>query len=195
MITKERKEEIKKSVAAKQTTKVFKDPQTSLSDSMEVVPESTEHNEEFPEILTQGNLKVRTDYVPRSGSDFRTISENQMTYVTPSGKRVHIDEMNKSLNMELVNRHEVEKEQKRIAEQWETSLADNEDVLPGLIQIAEKRTDIFGDDEVEMGRRVGEDIKKKLQRDLYGPTLKRRRKKKRMKRKMIRRKTQSDHQE
>eukprot|EP01121_Diplochlamys_sp_Union-15-3_P022121 TRINITY_DN9320_c0_g1_i1.p1 TRINITY_DN9320_c0_g1~~TRINITY_DN9320_c0_g1_i1.p1 ORF type:complete len:683 (-),score=164.86 TRINITY_DN9320_c0_g1_i1:23-2071(-) len=120
------------------------------------------------EIETKGEpdrpLPIRTEYTRRTRplSDQRSVKYQ----VCPKcGQEIRVDEMEEHMKIELSNPEVVRRQISSKAQ--ESSLARDSEVAENLVDLAGKRTDIFGEEEVELGRQVGasdEDEKKKLQK-------------------------------
>jgi len=111
---------------------------------------------------------VRYDYNPRSQLPNYVPSSGDMKFVTPSGQNVSVDSLDEHLRVELTDPMSVEKRRLEEISERESSIVEGIDVDRNLKLLAEKRTDIFGDEElIDFGRAVGEEKKKKTSKPTW----------------------------
>ncbi|RKO92725.1 Pre-mRNA splicing factor PRP21 like protein-domain-containing protein, partial [Blyttiomyces helicus] len=98
-------------------------------------------------------IKIRTDYVPKLGSS--SVSEN--TSICPKcGEAIKTSDLEEHMRIELLDPKG--REQKAAAESKNrtSNIVQGDAVSKSLARFGAFRTDIFGSEEVEIGRRVGD---------------------------------------
>eukprot|EP01089_Gocevia_fonbrunei_P000857 TRINITY_DN10838_c0_g1_i1.p1 TRINITY_DN10838_c0_g1~~TRINITY_DN10838_c0_g1_i1.p1 ORF type:complete len:520 (-),score=130.26 TRINITY_DN10838_c0_g1_i1:106-1608(-) len=73
------------------------------------------------------------------------------------GEAIPIEELNEHMKIELLDRTAREARLKAMKEKRESSLAEGDEIERNLKRMAKRRTDIFGEKEVEIGRSVGDE--------------------------------------
>jgi len=117
--------------------------------------------EEFPKT----DMKVR-GYNPRQ--QLPNAPGSEISYITPLGQVISEDELNSHLKVALTDPMSVEKRRIEELNERDSSLVEGIEVERNLKLIAEKRTDIFGDEELlDFGRGVGEEKKKKTSKTIW----------------------------
>jgi len=87
--------------------------------------------------------------------------KNIMMQVCPRcGQKVPMHEMGEHMRIELLDPKYSENKRILAERAKDTALADSDEISKHLHKWAERRTDVMGDQEVEIGKRIGEDDKK-----------------------------------
>jgi len=138
--------------------------QVDESDTMEVEMDTEMEIEPKVPPEPEKPLQIRTDYNKRT----RSLAEQRSTkfQVCPKcGQEIPVEEMEEHMKIELSN-PDLIRRNLNIRNQG-SSLARGSEIAENLVGFAAKRTDIFGEEEVELGRQVGADEdeeRKKLQK-------------------------------
>jgi len=127
-------------------------PKKEEDDSVEM-----ELDEEGDEELLSGQAKVLSGFDPRARPGI-----SAPRFIAPGGHQVNLSEASEHMKIYLSNHQAREKIKKSAAAERDSNLADNSEMLNSLKEFAARRTDIFGDEEVGIGAKIGERKKKEV---------------------------------
>jgi splicing factor 3A subunit 1 len=107
---------------------------------------------------TTGPFKIRTDYRPKIGSTTRQL--NEQTGICPRcGQAIPMSEMDEHMRIELLDsNYKVQKQAAEAKLRDSNLLQEGTDVAKILKNFSGYRSDIFGSDETEIGRKVGDEL-------------------------------------
>jgi len=144
-----------------ETSKITRETE-KVEDNMEI-DDNVEEDE-----LVPSNLRVRSDYVPRSQLPNYVPNPEDLKFKTPLGQNVTVGSIKEHIRSELIDPNAIEKKRMEESNEYDSSLAGGIEVSENLRKIADKRTDIFGDEELtEIGREIGEPKKKKSEKNTW----------------------------
>ncbi|KAJ3035287.1 splicing factor 3a, subunit 1 [Rhizophlyctis rosea] len=110
---------------------------------------------------TNAPVKIRTDYVPKVGRAAQAAEATQKCPIC--GVTVKVSDMDEHVRIELMDPKWREQRAAYEQKRRETNLLQGVDVARNLGKLSTYRTDIFGSEEVEIGRQIGEDAERQRQ--------------------------------
>eukprot|EP01126_Amoeba_proteus_P064518 TRINITY_DN9052_c0_g1_i2.p1 TRINITY_DN9052_c0_g1~~TRINITY_DN9052_c0_g1_i2.p1 ORF type:complete len:761 (+),score=229.99 TRINITY_DN9052_c0_g1_i2:930-3212(+) len=116
-----------------------------------------EDNDYEPEIEVSTQIKMRPDFDPRARSSIPSATPR---FIAPGGSEVKLSEASEHMKILLSNSQAREAKKLTAAQEREDNLAEDHEIVSHLRDFAQRRTDIFGDEEVSIGSKVGEKKKK-----------------------------------
>ncbi|KAI9359278.1 Pre-mRNA splicing factor PRP21 like protein-domain-containing protein [Zopfochytrium polystomum] len=106
-------------------------------------------------------IKIRADYAPKAGKPSAAPEPMQICQIC--GVAIKTSEMDEHVRIELLDPKWRERKQALEAKKRDSNLLQGVDVAKNLTRLSGYRTDIFGSDEVEIGKKIGEDMEKMKQ--------------------------------
>ncbi|TPX39254.1 hypothetical protein SeMB42_g06392 [Synchytrium endobioticum] len=117
-----------------------------------------------PSSKPDSSLKIVSNYVPKAAS--KTAATSEATQICPRcGQAIPISEMDEHVRIELLDPKWREQRQRAAAKQGESNLNMGIDVAKNLAKLSDYRTDIFGVEETDIGRKIIEDQQKAAEKE------------------------------
>ncbi|ORX56120.1 hypothetical protein BCR36DRAFT_410149 [Piromyces finnis] len=132
-----------------------------MDEEMDVEDDSQKASSGLIHIDSNAPIKIRTDYKPKA---LKSQLEQQTQICPRCGQAIPISEMDEHVRIELLDPKW--REQKKISEAKKKDsnlLQTGIDVAANLNKLSGYRTDIFGSEEVEIGKKIEEDAEKAKQ--------------------------------
>lgn len=119
--------------------------------------EDEQQNEEAEPIINPSQIKIRPNFDPRVKATGPALPQ----FTTPVGHQP-VDLREAPEQMKILLSNPLAREQKKLQAQQEkpTNLSEDREIAANLREFASRRTDMFGDEDAEVGSKVGEKKKK-----------------------------------